>query len=60
LKHKLTFDNNRCLTKDPVERPTAEEMLNHPFLKKAGPPSCIDALIQDAIKLRKERMLAFW
>jgi hypothetical protein len=50
----------KCLTKDPVERPTAEEMLNHPFLKKAGPPSCIDALIQDAIKLRKERMLAFW
>ncbi|XP_009991848.1 PREDICTED: serine/threonine-protein kinase PAK 6 isoform X2 [Chaetura pelagica] len=36
----------RMLTRDPVERATAQELLDHPFLLQAGLPECLVPLIQ--------------
>ncbi|XP_009468571.1 PREDICTED: serine/threonine-protein kinase PAK 4 [Nipponia nippon] len=37
---------DRMLVRDPVQRATANELLKHPFLGKAGPPSCIVPLMR--------------
>ncbi|XP_061574857.1 serine/threonine-protein kinase PAK 4 [Cololabis saira] len=37
---------DRMLVRDPAQRATASEMLKHPFLPKAGPPSCIVPLMR--------------
>lgn len=37
---------DRMLVRDPPQRATAQELLKHPFLGKAGPPSCIVPLMR--------------
>ncbi|XP_073454870.1 serine/threonine-protein kinase PAK 4 isoform X1 [Aquarana catesbeiana] len=37
---------DRLLVRDPSQRATANELLKHPFLTKAGPPSCIVPLMR--------------
>ncbi|KAG9331541.1 hypothetical protein JZ751_018851 [Albula glossodonta] len=37
---------DRMLVRDPAQRATANELLKHPFLSKAGPPSCIVPLMR--------------
>uniref|UniRef100_A0A671WGF4 non-specific serine/threonine protein kinase n=1 Tax=Sparus aurata TaxID=8175 RepID=A0A671WGF4_SPAAU len=37
---------DRMLVRDPTQRATASEILKHPFLTKAGPPSCIVPLMR--------------
>lgn len=37
---------DRMLVRDPAQRATAQELLKHPFLTKAGPPSCIVPLMR--------------
>ncbi|KAM4627802.1 serine/threonine-protein kinase PAK 4 isoform 1-T3 [Polymixia lowei] len=37
---------DRMLVRDPAQRATANELLKHPFLTKAGPPSCIVPLMR--------------
>ncbi|KAG8001768.1 Serine/threonine-protein kinase PAK 4 [Nibea albiflora] len=37
---------DRMLVRDPAQRATASEILKHPFLTKAGPPSCIVPLMR--------------
>ncbi|NXN62145.1 PAK4 kinase, partial [Rynchops niger] len=37
---------DRMLVRDPGQRATANELLKHPFLGKAGPPSCIVPLMR--------------
>lgn len=37
---------DRMLVREPAQRATASELLKHPFLSKAGPPSCIVPLMR--------------
>lgn len=37
---------DRLLVRDPAQRATAAELLKHPFLTKAGPPSSIVPLMR--------------
>lgn len=37
---------DRMLVRDPAQRASASEILKHPFLTKAGPPSCIVPLMR--------------
>eukprot|EP00066_Takifugu_rubripes_P017752 XP_011607018.1 PREDICTED: serine/threonine-protein kinase PAK 4 [Takifugu rubripes] len=37
---------DRMLVRDPAQRAAASEILKHPFLTKAGPPSCIVPLMR--------------
>ncbi|XP_039217903.1 serine/threonine-protein kinase PAK 4 isoform X3 [Crotalus tigris] len=37
---------DRLLVRDPAQRATASELLKHPFVGKAGPPSCIVPLMR--------------
>ncbi|MBN3300676.1 PAK4 kinase, partial [Amia calva] len=37
---------DRMLVRDPTQRARANELLKHPFLTKAGPPSCIVPLMR--------------
>ncbi|XP_067363729.1 serine/threonine-protein kinase PAK 4 isoform X2 [Channa argus] len=37
---------DRMLVRDPAQRAPASELLKHPFLSKAGPPSCIVPLMR--------------
>ncbi|XP_068765868.1 serine/threonine-protein kinase PAK 4 isoform X2 [Struthio camelus] len=37
---------DRMLVRDPLQRAAATELLKHPFLAKAGPPSCIVPLMR--------------
>ncbi|XP_034096107.1 serine/threonine-protein kinase 3/4-like [Gymnodraco acuticeps] len=47
---------SQCLVKNPENRATATQLLQHPFIKAAKPSSVLRALITDAmeIKLKKE------
>jgi serine/threonine protein kinase len=38
----------KCLTKNPDERPDANTLLEHPFIKKAKPPSALTDIIDEA------------
>lgn len=52
---------NQCLTRDPRRRPTAEQMLQHPFLAKAitiGPEKRKIVLAELVQKYRKDRQRA--
>ncbi|KAI8904764.1 kinase-like domain-containing protein [Gorgonomyces haynaldii] len=44
---------NTCLAVDVEKRPTAEELMNHPFLKKAQAPSILVPLIEAAKATKK-------
>lgn len=35
----------RCLVRDPCQRATAIDLLDHPFLRHAGNPSCLQTLL---------------
>lgn len=37
---------DQMLVREPSQRATAQELLGHPFLKLAGPPSCIIPLMR--------------
>lgn len=37
---------NKMLVRDPSQRATAEELLQHPFLRQAGPPSLLVPLMR--------------
>ncbi|KAL0972975.1 hypothetical protein UPYG_G00197210 [Umbra pygmaea] len=37
---------DKLLVRDPIQRATANELLKHPFMSKAGPPSCIVPLMR--------------
>ncbi|CDQ73237.1 serine/threonine-protein kinase PAK 4 [Oncorhynchus mykiss] len=37
---------DKLLVRDPTQRASANELLKHPFLSKAGPPSCIVPLMR--------------
>lgn len=37
---------DRMLVRDPQERATAQELLDHPFLLQTGLPECLVPLIQ--------------
>lgn len=37
---------DRMLVRDPTQRATAPELLQHPFLREAGPPTCLMQLMR--------------
>lgn len=39
---------DRMLVRDPNQRATANELLSHPFLRQAGPPSLLVPLMRGA------------
>lgn len=39
---------DRMLVRDPAQRATAAELLSHPFLRQAGPPSLLVPLMRGA------------
>uniref|UniRef100_A0A1A8G4Q4 non-specific serine/threonine protein kinase n=1 Tax=Nothobranchius korthausae TaxID=1143690 RepID=A0A1A8G4Q4_9TELE len=43
---------SQCLVKNPENRATATQLLQHPFIKSAKPNSILRALIQDAIEIK--------
>jgi serine/threonine protein kinase len=51
---------NRCLVKDPTQRATAVELLQHPFLKKASSPEDFAVTIKEAQRLRQEQATTLW
>ncbi|KAI5725050.1 hypothetical protein M8J77_010336 [Diaphorina citri] len=44
---------SRCLVKNPEERATASEMLNHEFIQNARPPTILAQLIAEAREIRE-------
>jgi len=47
ISSKLTSFLDACLQKDPLKRASAFELLQHPFLRIAAPPSNIASLLRD-------------
>ncbi|XP_015254143.1 PREDICTED: serine/threonine-protein kinase 4-like [Cyprinodon variegatus] len=45
----------KCLVKNPENRATATQLLQHPFIKSAKPNSILRALIQDAMEIKLKR-----
>uniref|UniRef100_M4AY50 non-specific serine/threonine protein kinase n=1 Tax=Xiphophorus maculatus TaxID=8083 RepID=M4AY50_XIPMA len=45
----------KCLIKNPENRATATQLLQHPFIKSAKPNSVLRALIQDAMEIKLKR-----
>jgi hypothetical protein len=50
----------KCLARDPSQRATAQELLQHPFLKKASSPDDFAAVIKKFQELRQERATEHW
>ncbi|XP_028303818.1 serine/threonine-protein kinase 4-like [Gouania willdenowi] len=46
---------SQCLVKNPENRATATQLLQHPFIKAAKPSSVLRALITDAIEIKLKR-----
>ncbi|CAH1103554.1 unnamed protein product [Psylliodes chrysocephalus] len=44
-----------CLVKDPEERASASDLLNHEFIKNAKPPSILSSMIQEAHEIRENQ-----
>ncbi|KAL6062574.1 signal transducing kinase of the PAK [Balamuthia mandrillaris] len=49
-----------CLTKDERKRPTAEQLLGHPFLEQACEPSDMIAILEQAKKFRQPSVCALF
>ncbi|KJE90658.1 STE/STE20/MST protein kinase, variant 1 [Capsaspora owczarzaki ATCC 30864] len=47
----------KCLKKNPAERPTAAELLEHPFIKNAPPISVLSKVMTEALALIAEKGL---
>ncbi|KAJ9123910.1 hypothetical protein QFC22_000700 [Naganishia vaughanmartiniae] len=47
----------RCLEKDPEVRPTATELLGHPFIRKAGPKRSLIRLINRYAEWKHQQLL---
>lgn len=47
----------KCLKKNPAERPTATELLEHPFIKNAQPISILTPVITEALAIIAEKGL---
>ncbi|CAN9512590.1 unnamed protein product [Ophioblennius macclurei] len=52
-----SFQNfvSQCLVKNPENRATATQLLQHPFIKAAKPSSILRALITDAMEIKLKR-----
>lgn len=48
---------SRCLVKNPEERATASEMLQHEFIGNARPPSILNTMIAEAREIRENQNL---
>ncbi|KAK9507664.1 hypothetical protein O3M35_007471 [Rhynocoris fuscipes] len=48
---------SRCLVKNPEERATASEMLQHEFIGNAKPPSILSGMIAEARQIRENQNL---
>ncbi|GLD58048.1 serine/threonine-protein kinase 4-like protein [Lates japonicus] len=46
---------SQCLVKNPEQRATATQLLQHPFIKSAKPNSILRALITDAMEIKLKR-----
>uniref|UniRef100_A0A3Q3B8Q1 non-specific serine/threonine protein kinase n=1 Tax=Kryptolebias marmoratus TaxID=37003 RepID=A0A3Q3B8Q1_KRYMA len=46
---------SQCLVKNPENRATATQLLQHPFIKSAKPNSILRVLIQDAMEIKLKR-----
>jgi serine/threonine protein kinase len=51
---------SKCLVRDPNQRATAQELLQHPFLKKASTPEDFVSVIKKFQVLRKEKAADLW
>lgn len=48
---------SKCLVKNPEQRPTAEELLQHEFVKNAKPVSVLQKMILEAKEIQEEQTL---
>lgn len=46
---------NKCLKKDPAERPGAISLLSHPFVEKAQGPEVMMGLIKDCVRIKQAK-----
>ncbi|KAK4317534.1 hypothetical protein Pmani_011378 [Petrolisthes manimaculis] len=46
---------SRCLVKNPEERATATELLQHPFIRAAQPSSILRTMLEEAMEIRESQ-----